>query len=160
MSATESNGATGRDRGGRFAVGNAGGPGNPRLRALAKHQQAIADALTVEQVQDVVRNLHAAALAGDTMAAKVLLDRIAGKPAEAPSTIDVGDVDAATLAHGDGVADLAARVLAAAAAGHADLRDAERLVQQLERLGAARVDWGRQPDALGRLLREHDGGMA
>ena len=159
MSATDSNGATGRDRGGRFAAGNAGGPGNPRLRALAMHQQAIAEALTVAQVQDVVRNLHAAALAGDTLAAKVLLDRIAGKPAEAPSMIDVGDVDVGTLTHGDGVADLAARALAAAAAGNADLRDAERLVMLLERLGTAREDWGRQPSAIGRLLREQEEGM-
>jgi hypothetical protein len=154
---TEPNGAIGRDRSGRFALGCAGGPGNPRLRALAAHQQAIADALTPEQVGEVVRSLYAGALAGDTLAAKALLDRIAGKPAEAPAVVDVGEVNADTLHHGDGVADLGARLLAAAAAGEVDLRDAERLLLLLDRLGAARDGWGRRPDALAMAQRAQDG---
>jgi hypothetical protein len=155
---TDSNGANGgRDRGGRFTAGNAGGPGNPRLKALAAHQAAIAEALTPEQVAEVVRALHARAVAGDVLAARALLERIAGRPADAPVLVRVGDVQAEQLRHHDDVGDLAAAILAATARGDVDVKDAERFMVLAERLGAARDGgWARQPDRLLRAMREHD----
>ncbi len=147
---TDSNGGN-RDDGGRFAPGNPGGPGNPRVRALAAHQQAIADALTPEDVAEVMRALHRAATSGDMFAAKVLLDRIGGRVPVAPLFVDVGSVG--QLRHGDEVADLLARVIVAAATGQVDLSSAERLAELLKQLGTAREDWGQVPSAMLRDLR-------
>jgi hypothetical protein len=77
----------GRDAGGRFAVGNSGGPGaiaherTKRARAL---RQALHDAVTPEDMAAVARALIDKAKAGDVAAARELLDRIIGRPLPAP----------------------------------------------------------------------------
>jgi hypothetical protein len=89
--APSANGATGRDAAGRFARGNAGGPGNPFARRVAALRRAVLDTVTAEDVQAVVRKLLQEALRGDVPACKVLLAYAIGRPAEAvdPDTVDL-----------------------------------------------------------------------
>lgn len=64
---------------GRFAPGNAGGPGRPRGGAIAEHRQALLEAITPADVKAVVQALVDAAKGGDVQAAKVLFDRVFGR---------------------------------------------------------------------------------
>lgn len=81
-SPTGSTGATGRDAQGRFGRGNAVGRrgGNPRLKLLGEHQQALRDAVLPAELVQVVRTLLLRAQAGDTLAARLVLERYGGRP--------------------------------------------------------------------------------
>src|SRR5262245_13738726 len=71
------NGHDGADRGdgrtarGRFAKGNAGGPGNPFARKTAALRSALINGLTDENMQAVAGKLLEMALAGDLDAARL-----------------------------------------------------------------------------------------
>ena len=78
------NGGNGtRDTKGRFAKGNPGGPGNPYAKQVARIRSLITDAVSEEDLRAVIGALVAKARGGDVSAARVLFDRIAGKPAAA-----------------------------------------------------------------------------
>ena len=70
----------GRDPRGRFAKGNAGGPGNPFSKQVGKLRSALLQAIKPADVVAVVTSLVKAAKEGDTGAAKVLFDRLFGPP--------------------------------------------------------------------------------
>jgi len=74
---------TGRTPGGRFAPGNAGGPGNPHAPTVAKLRAAILAAVTAEDIEAIVRALVHRAKGGDMAAIRELLDRAIGKPTDA-----------------------------------------------------------------------------
>jgi hypothetical protein len=76
------NGPNGRGTGGRFAKGNAGGPGNPHARRVARLRSALFKAVTPEDLRDVVTALLTSAKGGDVSAARELMQRLLG-PAEA-----------------------------------------------------------------------------
>ena len=63
-----------RTTGGRFAPGNAGGPGRPKGSRHAA--LAALDAIGTEAAEEVLRAVVGAARAGDLRAASILLDRI------------------------------------------------------------------------------------
>jgi hypothetical protein len=88
------NGANGRQPNGRFAPGNAGGPGNPFARRVATLRSALLEAITPEDVTEIVRKLVEMAKAGDIAAAREVLTRVIGKPADAvdPDRLDVGEI--------------------------------------------------------------------
>ena len=69
----------GRDRSGRFAVGNKGGPGNPHARRTAKLRAVLLETITPEDVAAATRALVEQAKSGDLAAIKELLDRTIGK---------------------------------------------------------------------------------
>ena len=73
----------GRDRSGRFAPGNRGGPGNPLAGKIAKLRAALIEAVSDDDIRDIARALIASAKGGDTRATKELLDRTIGRPVEA-----------------------------------------------------------------------------
>jgi hypothetical protein len=81
----------GRATNGRFARGNAGGPGNPFARQVAELRRAALAAATPETIADVLRQLEKQALQGDVAAARLYLSYTLGKPAPAvdPDTLDV-----------------------------------------------------------------------
>jgi len=92
------NGANGhgRDRRGRFVVGNPGGPGNPHARTVAAWRRAFLEAVTPADIRKVARTLVRMAIAGDLGAIKELLDRTVGKapryseePAPPPLRVDL-----------------------------------------------------------------------
>ena len=74
--------AAGHESNGRFAKGNAGGPGNPHVRRIALMRAAVAEAVTVEDLVAVMRKLVALAMEGDREAAKLVLHSTIGKPAD------------------------------------------------------------------------------
>ena len=71
--------ANGRDGAGRFVKGNPGGPGNPLASNAQAFRKAIYEAVTLDEMKDVVRVLFRCARTGQPWAVKELLDRTAGK---------------------------------------------------------------------------------
>ena len=84
-----------RDGRGLFAKGNKGGPGNPQAAKVAAYRKAIWDAVSIQDMQDVIRSMVTSAKAGDVAAAKVVLERCAGQP---PKDAEGMADDAITLA--------------------------------------------------------------
>jgi hypothetical protein len=84
-------GRLGRTATGTFAPGNAFGKGNPHARRLAEWRDALTSTITADQVQALGAKLYAAAIDGDWVAAKLLLEYLVGKPARMPD-LDKGDV--------------------------------------------------------------------
>jgi hypothetical protein len=84
------NGANGRDQRGRFAKGNAGGPGNPFARRTAQMRRALTMAVSEEDIAAVAAQMLEQAKAGDVAAAKLLLGYVIGQPAPVvdPDTLD------------------------------------------------------------------------
>ena len=74
----------GRDTKGRFAAGNAGGPGNPFARQVAALRQALLDSVSPADMQAVAKSLIQSATDGNVPAAKLLLSYAIGKPQPAP----------------------------------------------------------------------------
>ena len=70
----------GRDGQGRFAPGNPGGPGNPYVKRAAEIRAAMIEAVSEDDLRAIVRALVKKAKAGDTVAAREVLDRLIGKP--------------------------------------------------------------------------------
>ena len=77
------NGANGRGAGGRFAKGNAGGPGNPHARHVARLRLALFKSVQPADLRQVVAALLAQAKAGDVASIKELMQRLLGPPDEA-----------------------------------------------------------------------------
>jgi hypothetical protein len=80
----DTDGAGGRDARGRFAAGNAGGPGNPHAAAVAKMRAAMLAAITDDDIREVVRMLVDRAKRGNIQAARELLDRCCGRAGGGP----------------------------------------------------------------------------
>ena len=78
------NGDNGRDKQGRFAVGNKGGPGNPYARRVAQMRRAMLNAVSDEDLNEIVTNLIEQAKRGDPQAIKILFDRLFGSPTSSP----------------------------------------------------------------------------
>lgn len=72
-----------RDDLGRFKTGNAGGPGNPNARQTADLRAMVRDAVTPEDLAEVVRVLIGKAKGGELAAIRELLDRTIGKATDA-----------------------------------------------------------------------------
>jgi hypothetical protein len=77
------NGDNGRDEQGRFTAGNNGGPGNPHAAQVGRLRTALLNAVTEDDMREVVLALVGKAKTGDVVAARVLFDRVLGKPIEA-----------------------------------------------------------------------------
>ena len=90
------NGSQGRGPGGRFAKGNAGGPGNPNAKRVARLRTALLKGVTPEDMQQVVAAMLAKAKGGDVPAARELFQRVLG-PAEAVDMMERLDALEATL---------------------------------------------------------------
>ena len=77
------NGGNGRDRLGRFAKGNPGGPGNPHAAAVGAWRSALAKSVTPDDLQDVIGQLLKQAKDGEPWAIRELLNRCLGRPEQA-----------------------------------------------------------------------------
>jgi hypothetical protein len=76
------NGRDGRDQRGQFVAGNKCSKGNPNIRRLGEIQTAIREASDPADVKAVLAMVRDKAIAGDIQAARVYLERVAGKPTE------------------------------------------------------------------------------
>src|SRR5438132_11504236 len=85
----------GRDALGRFTRGNAGGPGNPFARQVARLRQVLLDSVTEEDMAVIAGELVVQAKLGDQAAIKLLFQYVVGKPAAVvdPDTLDQQEVD-------------------------------------------------------------------
>jgi len=72
-----------RTTAGRFAPGNAGGPGNPYAARVGELRSALLDAVKPGDLAAIAQTLVAAAKGGDVAAAKVVFERVLGRPLEA-----------------------------------------------------------------------------
>lgn len=72
-----------RDARGRFVKGNAGGPGNPFAAQVNRLRGALLNAVSEKDLIGVVNALVKKAKEGDTAAAKILFERLLGRPLEA-----------------------------------------------------------------------------
>ena len=100
MPSPSPNGPNGRDTRGRFANGNAGGPGNPYALKVGKLRSAMLQAVTQADMTAIVKKLVAEAKGGDVRAAKEIIDRCIGKPTEADLIARIEQLEA--LAREDG----------------------------------------------------------
>ncbi len=82
MPQPSSNGSIGRDERGRFAQGNAGGPGNPHAGKVARLRTALLAAVTEDDVREIVERLVRLAKEGDLAAIRELFLRTIGRPLE------------------------------------------------------------------------------
>lgn len=73
---------TGRDNRGRFTAGNAGGPGRPPAATVHEHRAAMVAAVTPKDIAAIMQALVEKAIAGDVQAAKIVLERFFGRPAD------------------------------------------------------------------------------
>ena len=98
MSETPSpNGDNGsRDSQGRFVAGNAGGPGNPYARRVARLRSLLLEAVGEEDLLELIQALIGQAKAGDLAAIREVLDRCLGKT----SRIEQADPDRVDLNEG------------------------------------------------------------
>lgn len=80
---SDGGGNSDRDAQGRFARGNAGGPGGARRRAFL-FRDAAEEAVSTEHVRAMMRRATRMALEGNLAAMRLVLDRVGGRPADAP----------------------------------------------------------------------------
>ena len=76
-------GSNGREPTGRFAAGNNIATGNPHAKRIGLLRSALLEAVTVEDMTQVVEKLLEQAKAGDIQAAREVLLRTLGRPTEA-----------------------------------------------------------------------------
>ena len=74
----------GRDANGRFARGNAGGPGNPHARHCARMLAQFRNLISDEKMSEIILVLADKAAAGDITSIKMVLNYKIGKPGPAP----------------------------------------------------------------------------
>ena len=73
----------GRDKHGRFARGNPGGPGNPYARQVGRLRATMINAIQPDDLAEVIETLLEMAKSGNIAASKLLLDRCLGPPIQA-----------------------------------------------------------------------------
>jgi hypothetical protein len=96
----------GRDMNGRFAPGNAGGPGRPRRAIESEYLATLADTVSLDEWRDIVARAVADALAGDATARAWLAKYLIG---EKPATLLSMAADEAGGRTADHVVELRAR---------------------------------------------------
>ena len=123
---------TGREQGGRFAPGRSGNPqGRPRG---ARHKTTLAvEALLDGEAEALTRKAVELALAGDTVAMRLCLERIA--PPRRGRTVAV-DLPTSLRTASD-IADAQAAVLGALAAGEISSVEAAEIAKVLDSAGLA-----------------------
>lgn len=97
---------SGRDARGRFAPGNPGGPGGPRRRAFELRRTA-EEIITPDVVAGIMRRAARMALEGNLSAIRFVIERVAGRPADAPPETDPVDMQLPRLGfHGCGLGEV------------------------------------------------------
>jgi hypothetical protein len=118
-----------RDSQGRFGPDNKGGPGGARQRMAWR--QALEKAATPERLDMVARKLTLLALEGNTRAMQMLLDRTAGRPAEAPSDPDALDLALPELTTTEACGRATDVIIAAIATGRLDREVADTFLDAI-----------------------------
>lgn len=97
MDRPSTNGDNGRDGGGRFTRGNAGGPGNPYARRVARLRTLMLETVSDEDLKAIVSALVKQAKAGDLAAIREVLNRVTGRAGfiehADPDSVDLHESD-------------------------------------------------------------------
>ena len=81
---------TGRDSNGRFAKGNAGGPGNPYTREVAALKKMMLQRMDAGKLAALVDQMYLAAMNGNVPAARLIFSYTLGKPTDVdPDRVDI-----------------------------------------------------------------------
>lgn len=88
------NGSNGRDNRGRFKPGNKLGRGNPHGRKVNELRTAILDAVSGEDLREIVEALIEKAKSGDVTAAREVFDRTVGRPLESDVQEKLAELEA------------------------------------------------------------------
>lgn len=88
----------GRAGGGRFAVGNPGGPGRPPNEKALTLRRVFLDEISEEDMREIVGELKRQAKAGDLSAIRDILDRICGRPMPADVQVEIDELAAQVAA--------------------------------------------------------------
>jgi hypothetical protein len=117
----------GRDQAGRFVPGASG---NPRGKPQGTRNRAIAalETLMGNSAEDVALAVIKAAEAGDTAAARLVLERVMPARKDSPIAIELPAVDGAA-----GLVEAGQAILAAVAAGEITPNEADALMSLIER---------------------------
>lgn len=86
-----------RDKGGKFAAGNSGGPGRPKRETEVAYLRVMLEEVPLDTWREIVRNVVKRAKSGDAKAIAWLSGYVIGLPkadAIRPSRIDDAEVDA------------------------------------------------------------------
>ena len=83
----------GRTPGGRFAIGNKGGPGNPHARQVAKLRSLLLDVVDPDRMKRIAFKVAEMAEDGDMAAVKLLFEYVLGKPLAGmnPDAVDLDE---------------------------------------------------------------------
>lgn len=76
---------------GTFLPGTRPGPGNPNVRKLNSLRRAFIDAVTVDDIGDIVRKHTDQAKDGDQQSAAIVLSYVFGKPKDTPLCDDAAE---------------------------------------------------------------------
>ena len=71
-----------RDEHGRFLPGTTPGPGNPYAKRVGQLRSALLNAVSEDDMREIIEALVAKARKGDIAAARTLFDRVLGKSVE------------------------------------------------------------------------------
>lgn len=115
-----------RDQKGQFQPGTAPGPGRPA--GSREYREALRRACSADDVTRIVWVLRDLAFEGDTHAARLLLDRVLGRPREAGLDIELELPD---LSNASQVAEAVRMVVRAVAAGNLSATDGRIVVDLL-----------------------------
>ena len=86
-----------RDDRGRFAPGNAGGPGNPSARHATKLRLAAQAAVSPDHMGALMRKVLRMALEGDLQAMRIVFERTLGRPGDSPTAAEPIDIETPRL---------------------------------------------------------------
>ncbi len=90
-------GDNGRDVRGRFTAGNREARGNPHARRVGELRSAMLDAVTANDLAEIVQAMITKAKSGDVVAAREILDRCLGKPKHDANLAVVAQFDEPTV---------------------------------------------------------------
>jgi hypothetical protein len=83
-----------RDAHGRFLPGHTlPGPGNPLGKRIAKLRTALVDAVSEDDIRAIITKLVSLAKDGDMIAARILFDRVLGRPIESDLLARIEDLE-------------------------------------------------------------------
>jgi hypothetical protein len=150
----------GREANGRFAPGNPGGPGNPFARKVAGLRTALIDAVTPQDITEIMYLVVFNAKAGSLEWTKFLFQYAVGKPRPAvnPDTLDLDELTLtqASAVPVEAVKEFVARIPAPAAVLMMRVLTAglsKRFEQETQALGESAATPQEQPKANQRAAR-------
>lgn len=124
-----------RDKRGRFIKGNRASHGNSGQHRTGRLRRALDRAVSDQDLAEVLASILQRAKGGDSRAARLLLERLGGKPRVEPEETTPLSLKLPRLTDLEACAQAQQSVLQATTTGVLSLNDAERLARLVEQVG-------------------------